>query len=170
MSRSKPSLLALLGLVAVAGYQHKDKLSEVFANLRGPRDPDRPASESGFLDELSGMFQSGKGLLSGGLGELVDRFRDGGRGASAESWVSDGDNAPVEERDLEDVLGEETIAELTAKTGLTRGDLLKRLSTSLPDVVNQMTPRGRLPTEEEEDELQRTESGAVVLNEPARGA
>ena len=34
MSRSTPSLLALLGLVAVAGYQNRDRISEMLSDAR----------------------------------------------------------------------------------------------------------------------------------------
>jgi len=54
----------------------------------------------------------------------------------------------VDTSHLEEALGEDTIAELTEKTGLSREELLKRLSETLPDAVNQMTPEGRLPTAE----------------------
>ena len=36
---------------------------------------------------------------------------------------------------------------LSKQTGLSREDLLMRLSRELPDAVNKYTPQGRLPTE-----------------------
>ena len=38
---------------------------------------------------------------------------------------------------------------LEQRTGLTRAELLNRLARELPDAVNEFTPEGRLPTEEE---------------------
>ena len=48
MSRGMPSMVALLGLLAVAGYQNRDKIAEV---LRGPSkcravDPARTISKA----------------------------------------------------------------------------------------------------------------------------
>lgn len=151
-----PSMVALLGLLAVAGYQNREKLGGLLGGLGNPTgNPANPNRQSGgFGDILSGLggmlggATSGS-VLSGGLGDLVDRFRQTGRGDKADSWVNAGDNAPVEASDLEEALGEDTIAELTEKTGLSREELLKRLSETLPDAVNQMTPDGRLPTEAE---------------------
>lgn len=152
MARGMPSMVALLGLLAVAGYQNRDKLGGLLNGLgnqsRDPNDPNRNTGGLGnILDGLGGA--SAGSILSGGLGDLVDRFRQSGRGDKADSWINTGDNAPVDPTDLEDTLGEDTIAELTQKTGLTRAELLERLSRTLPDAVNQMTPEGRLPTETE---------------------
>ena len=151
MSKGMPSLLALLGLAAVAGYQNRGKLSEMVNNARSGQPGARPTEGGGLFDEIGGMFQSGNlgNTLSGGLGELVNRFKAAGQGHAATSWVASGDNLPVESRDLETALGDDTLTELQQKTGLSRADLLQRLGTSLPDVVNHFTPEGRLPTADE---------------------
>lgn len=148
-------MVALLGLLAVAGYQNRDKLGELLNGAGGQSaDPANPGQSSGGLgDLLSGLGgalggASAGSVLSGGLGDLVDRFRQTGHGRQADSWINaDEDNAPVDAADLEDTLGEETIAELTQKTGLSRAELLERLSKTLPDAVNRMTPNGRMPTD-----------------------
>jgi uncharacterized protein YidB (DUF937 family) len=156
MARGMPSMVALLGLLALAGYQNRDKLSGMLNGLGNqsidPNDPNRNSGRlSNILEGVGGALAGATAgsVLSGGLGDLVDRFRQSGRGDKADSWINTGDNAPVDPSDLEDALGEETIAELTQKTGLTRAELLERLSKTLPDAVNSMTPEGRLPTEME---------------------
>lgn len=112
MSKSTPSLLALLGLVAVAGYQNRDKISEMLADARqraasadtGARVADQ---SGGFLAEISKLFGAGSsgGTLSAGLGDLVERFKSNGRQASADSWVSDKANIPLGADDLESMCG-----------------------------------------------------------------
>lgn len=145
-------MVALLGLLAVAGYQNRDKLGELLNGAGG-------RSGGGLGDLLNGLGgalggTSAGSVLNGGLGDLVDRFRQSGHGQQADSWINEGeDNAPVDASDLEQVLGEDTLAELTQKTGLSRADLLARLSTVLPDAVNTMTPNGRVPTEAESARL-----------------
>lgn len=141
MSRSTPSLLALLGLVAVAGYQNRTRISEMLSDARSsanspgpvPLQPDALPSRS----------------VASGLGDLVDRFKSAGQGAVVDSWVSNAANHPVDVDTLAAALGPETLAELGQKTGLSRAELLLRLNVALPDVVNQFTPDGRLPTDEE---------------------
>ena len=165
MSKSTPSLLALLGLVAVAGYQNRSKISDMLSDAR--QNDHTPRSDAlsngradggmssdqdgGFLSQIGRMFQGGTGgaSLSNGLSDLVEKFKSAGRTDSAESWVSNGPNKPVDVDDLGNVLGEETLADLGRKTGMTREQLLLRLNAALPDVVNQFTPNGRIPTETE---------------------
>lgn len=127
MAKSTPSLLALLGLAAVAGYQNRDKLAEFF----GQKGDD------------------GKSSVPGGLGELVDRFRQAGKGQLADSWVGDGQSEAVAEQDIEQVIGEETLGTLMQRTGLSRAELLRKLAAALPDTVNRLTPQGRIPTDDE---------------------
>lgn len=158
MSKSTPSLLALLGLVAVAGYQNRGRISDMLEDAR--HDTTTPAAQTGerqgFLAEIAGLFQGGapdgrsaETALTRGLGDLVSRFRDAGRGDMAESWVSSQANQPMNVTELEDALGHETLDDLTRKTGLTRAELLLRLNVALPEVVNRFTPQGRLPTADE---------------------
>lgn len=144
MARGMPSLAALLGLLAVAGYQNRDKIGEFVKGL-GASDPNTPIG--GVLDSarksLDGLT-AGTDLKSG-VGEIVDRFRQNGQGATADSWVETGPNKPVNDSDLERALGPGLVDGLVKQTGLSRADLLSRLSSVLPQVVDKMTPDGRLP-------------------------
>ena len=144
MARGMPSLGALLGLIAIAGYQNRDKIGEFVKGL-GVSDPNTP---------LGGILESARKSLGGGttgtdmnsgLGELVDRFRQNGQGATADSWVATGVNKPINDSDVERALGPDLIDSLAKQTGLSRADLLSRLASMLPDVVDKMTPEGRLP-------------------------
>ncbi|MDT8857022.1 YidB family protein [Paracoccaceae bacterium Fryx2] len=163
MSKSTPSLLALLGLVAFAGYQNRGRLSEMLADARQKApgsSPDRQypdgqhagdSQDGGFLSEIGRMFGAGAsgGTLASGLSDLVNRFKDSGRAGPAESWVSTNPNRPLDVSELESAIGIETLDELSQKTGLSRAQLLLRLNAALPEVVNRFTPDGRLPTETE---------------------
>lgn len=150
-SKGMPSLLALLGLAAVAGYQNRDKLRDMIGGSGEPVPAGGGASGSaggsgGLLGEIGKMFGSDDSgnSLKDGLDSLVDRFRTAGQGAKADSWVSSGANDAIEEDELESALGSDTLDELAAKTGLTRADILSRLKTSLPDTVHHLTPDGRV--------------------------
>src|SRR5215470_15916065 len=107
MSRGMPSMVALLGLLAVAGYQNRDKITEMLGGSKqapdGPGQPNASAGESGVLGKLGGLLGGGSagGVLSGGLGELVDRFRQNGHGQAADSWVGKGPNQPIGPTQLE---------------------------------------------------------------------
>jgi uncharacterized protein YidB (DUF937 family) len=77
----------------------------------------------------------------------VDRFKQSGQGDKAESWVGTGPNKPVTPTQLEQAIGPEILESLSKQTGLSRNELLARLSRELPDAVDKYTPQGRLPTE-----------------------
>src|SRR3954453_6235856 len=156
MSRGLPSFTALLGLLAVAGYQNRDKLAELLksATQGAPDAPGAPGTQSsgsgglgGVLGNLTGSLggAGAGGLLSGGLGELVDRFKQSGHGETADSWVGTGPNQPVAPNQLEQAIGPDVLAALTKQTGLSREELLARLSRELPEAVNKYNPDGRLP-------------------------
>lgn len=171
MSRGFPSMTALLGLLAVAGFQNRDKIAEMLrgAGSSAPGTPDQGDQQGGLgglLGNLGGSLgstgqgnpQSGLGgllgglgsgglggLLGGGLGELMESFRQQGQGDVAESWVGTGPNKPIAPDQLEQAIGPEVLATLTQQTGLSREELLSRLSTTLPEVVDKVTPDGRLP-------------------------
>ena len=158
MSRGMPSMAALLALLAVAGYQNRDKIAEALAGRRqgpvagGSGQPDRQDSP---LDKLGGLLggASAGSVLSGGLRDLIDRFKQSGNGGAADSWVSTGPNQPLRTEQLEQAIGAETLDSLSQHTGLSREELLSRLTRDLPAAVDKFTPAGRLPTEEEASRL-----------------
>ena len=84
-----------------------------------------------------------------GLSGLVKRFRDGGLDNIIDSWIGRGANRPVSPNQLHQALGDGTVEGLSRETGLPRDDLLSQLSRLLPEVVDKLTPEGRLPTETE---------------------
>ena len=89
MSRGFPSMTALLGLLAIAGYQNRDKIGEMLGRL-GQTKPgaDGQHGLGGLLGQLGLGRASAGGILSGGLGELLERFKQSGQGDTAESWVN----------------------------------------------------------------------------------
>jgi uncharacterized protein YidB (DUF937 family) len=149
MSRGMPSMTALLGLLAMAGYQNRDSLAELLkgsgANNTSAGASDGPLGR--LLCSFSGALAGGRigGLLSGGLGELVDRFKQNGHGDAADSWVSKGPNKELAPPQLKQAIGPDVLAALEQKTGLSEEELLARLSRELPNAVDQYTPDGRLP-------------------------
>jgi len=102
----------------------------------------------GGLGGLLGGAAAGS-VLSGGLGNLIKELQDGGHGHVAQSWVGTGANQEIAPNDLASALGGDTLATLSQQTGIGHEDLLAGLSQHLPDLINQLTPHGRLPTEDE---------------------
>jgi uncharacterized protein YidB (DUF937 family) len=105
----------------------------------------------GGLGGLGGLLAGGAAgsVISGGLGDLLKQFQQNGHGETANSWVSPGPNKQIAPGDLANALGADQINSLVSQTGLSRDDLLSGLSQHLPEVINHLTPDGRLPTESE---------------------
>jgi uncharacterized protein YidB (DUF937 family) len=156
-----PMTMAILALLAWKGIKH------FTGNQAGapPRPTPAPApgnvtaSLPGGAGGMSDMLKGGLGgllaggaagsILSGGLGDLMKQFQQQGLGDQADSWVSNGPNKQISPGDLGSALGVDQIEALSAQSGLPRDDLLQGLSQFLPDVVNKLTPDGRLPDENE---------------------
>ena len=160
MSRGMPSMIALLGLLAVAGFQNRDKIAEVLGRLKqepggAPGQNNQQGGESGVLGNLGGLLSgaSAGSVLSGGLRDLVERFKQSGEGQAADSWVKSGPNQPLGPNQLEQAIGPDALNTLSQQTGLSREELLSRLTRELPAAVDKFTPEGRLPTEDEASRL-----------------
>ena len=156
MSRGMPSMVALLGLLAVAGYQNRDKIAEMLGGRNqesgsAPGPLNQQGAQGGVLGNLGGLLggASAGSVLSGGLRDLVERFRQSGQAEAADSWVKTGPNQPIGSDHLEQAIGPDVLGTLSEQTGLSREELLARLTRELPGAVDKFTPQGRLPTEDE---------------------
>jgi uncharacterized protein YidB (DUF937 family) len=129
-----PVMVGLMGLLAYRTLKGKGRLADMLGT---------GSDATGAAGPLAG------GALSGGLKDLLDRFRQSGQGTKAESWVAKGPNQPIAPAELETALGEERIQWLMEQTGMPKDQLLAGLSNELPDAVDQLTPEGRLPTDAE---------------------
>src|SRR3954471_9707729 len=124
MSRGMPSMTALLGLLALAGYQNRDKLSELLKGASGSTDQPGASNQQGplggLLGNLGGALAGGGvgGLLSGGPGGLLDRFKQNGQGDAAESWINKGPKKELPPAQLKQAIGTDVLAALEQQTGL----------------------------------------------------
>lgn len=152
MSDGYPSMTALLGLLALAGYQNRDKLAELLGGAAQPAPTPAgtgaaPGGPAGILGGLLGnqRNQAPGGFLHSGLGEMLERFQQAGHGAAAQSWIAQGPNQELPPQHLEQAIGPDVLATLTQRTGLSREELLSRLSRELPQAIDRYTPDGRMP-------------------------
>lgn len=127
--------IAMLGVLA---YQNRDKIGDMIrdAGNRSPNDP-----QGGIMDQIS------KGVSGTALGDILDRFRGAGAGSKVDSWVGTGPNQPIQPSEVEAAIDEDTLTSLSMQTGLSREDLVRRITRDLPEAVNKMTPNGGLPGE-----------------------
>jgi uncharacterized protein YidB (DUF937 family) len=147
--------IAVLGLLA---YQNRDKIGDMIRNAGQGSDPNNP--QGSILDQIS------KGVSGTALGDVLDRFRNAGAGSKVDSWVRPGPNQPVEPHEVEAAIDEETLTALSQQTGLSREELIARISRDVPEAVDKMTPNGELPNGQP---LPTTSGGSNLLDDvPAR--
>jgi uncharacterized protein YidB (DUF937 family) len=148
-SRGFPSMTALLGLLAIAGYQNRDKLAELikdFSNKNQAGGAAGGGAQQGELGGLGGLLGGASvgGLLNGGLDELLKQFTQNGQKETVDSWVGKGPNRDIAPSDLKQALDPEVLQQLSRATGLSEQELLARLSKELPNAVDKYTPEGKI--------------------------
>ncbi len=97
---------------------------------------------SGLMDGIHSMLVSKE---SGGLAGLVDSFKEKGLGGVISSWISTGKNLPISADQLEQALGKEKIQQLAEKAGLSPADVKAKLTEHLPNIIDKLTPDGKVP-------------------------
>jgi uncharacterized protein YidB (DUF937 family) len=152
-----PMTMAILGLLAWKAVKHFTANQPGAAPQPAPAPaPSGGAATGGGLGSvlsggLGGLLAGGAAgsVLSGGLGDLLNQLQQNGHGEAANSWVGSGQNKQVSPGDLANALGADQIQHLTSQTGMSRDELLNGLSQYLPQVIDHLTPNGRLPTDDE---------------------
>ena len=155
MARGTPSMTALLGLLAVAGFQNRDKIGDLIGKAKealtqssATAKPGGADSEGGLLNDFDKMFGEKEAgpTLSTGLNDVAEQFKKTGQSDTVDSWIGKTANQQLNPASLQASLGDDMLDELVAKTGLSKADLLARLSTSLPQAVDNFTPDGQIPS------------------------
>lgn len=146
-----PLTMALMGVLAYRTMKGKGRLADVL----GMNSASDKSDTAGDMSGLGGLLAGGGlgTMLSGGLGDLLKRFQENGEGDKAQSWVSTGSNQPIAPNELEKALGQDRVRWLLEQTGMSKDELLTGLSAQLPQVVDKLTPQGRLPNPNEADRL-----------------
>ena len=86
------------------------------------------------------------GSIVGGLSDLIGRLTAGGAAPQVNSWVGPGENQPIPPGQLGGALGQNVLNELSQRTGMSQQELLNQLAQVLPQIINHLTPQGRVPT------------------------
>jgi uncharacterized protein YidB (DUF937 family) len=84
---------------------------------------------------------------NGGLEGILGKFQQAGFGEQADSWVSTGQNLPIDPGALGQVFGQEELGQIARQTGMSQQDLSGGLADLLPGLIDGMTPKGQVPAE-----------------------
>ena len=88
---------------------------------------------------------------TGGLNGLVDSFKSKGMNDVMSSWISTGQNLPISPEQVLQILGKGQIQQFSKQSGTSNEDITSGLASLLPDLINKLTPEGKIP---ESDVLQ----------------
>ena len=114
-----------------------DQVGQAVGGMLGGQSGQNP-----LLQAVAGLL--GKDSSLGGLAGLVQAFQKNGLGDIVNSWVSTGQNLPVTPNQIEQGLGSDLLKQLASKAGLSSGAISSQLSSILPDLVDKLTPNGKI--------------------------
>ncbi len=135
---TKPLMIALLALLA----------SRYLTG--GSKETSAPASADATPAAApTSATAASPGDILGGLGGLLKQFQQNGFGDAINSWVNTGANKPVAPAQIPNAVGPDVIDALSRRTGLPQDQISQILSQLLPNMVDQLTPQGRLPSQQE---------------------
>jgi uncharacterized protein YidB (DUF937 family) len=156
-----PITMAILGLLAFKAVKSFTGGQPSAAPASPGQLPGSGASNAGAQSGggLGGLLKGGLGgllaggaagsVLSGGLNDLLKQFQQSGHSDTASSWVGTGPNKAISPADLASAIGSDKINAIAAQCGISGDELVTALSQYLPQAIDQLTPHGRVPTEQE---------------------
>ncbi|MDI9849401.1 YidB family protein [Rhodoblastus sp. 17X3] len=145
---AKPLLIAVGALILgrMFGGSKEEPPPQIPQSAPQPA-PQQQESGGGLLGQLGGLLAGAAGgaAVSGGLGSLLEQFRNSGLGQQADSWVGTGQNHPITPDQINSVIGHGKLAEIAQQAGLDPAQLSQLLAQALPTIVDKLTPGGQLP-------------------------
>ena len=92
------------------------------------------------------LLNSVLGMIGGrGLNGVLDAFRQNGLGEAVQSWIGTGANKPISREEVQSSLGEQQIQDIAHRAGLSQDEAAGGLAQLLPQIVDKLTPDGKLP-------------------------
>ncbi len=101
------------------------------------------SGQSGLLDGVMDLLGNNQ---AGGIGGLVQSFKDKGLGDIVSSWVGTDSNLPISPEQIQQALGAEKIQQLAGKAGVSPEAASANLADLLPNIIDKLTPSGQLPS------------------------
>jgi uncharacterized protein YidB (DUF937 family) len=95
-----------------------------------------PSGVSGVLDDA---FKS-----AGGLDGVVQKLNSAGLGSKVNSWLGNGDNAPLTADEVRSALSSDHINQVAAKLGIPADAVPDAIAQHLPNAVDQAAHSGKL--------------------------
>lgn len=119
-------------------------LADVLGSVLGGSHPSPQAQTAGSAGLLMALLPI---LLNwvqqqGGLEKVLASLQSSGLGAQLQSWMSHGQNQPIQPQQVEQVFGATQVDQFASQTGASREAVLSGIASLLPQVIDQLTPKG----------------------------
>lgn len=135
--------VVLNGLKSVDRTKHEENVMGLLDGLLNTAKTQLEGSDQrGLLDEVMGMLNNSQ---TGGLAGLVQQFKDKGLGDIVSSWIGTGQNLPINAEQITQALGAQQLQQLAQRTGVQSNNVAATLANLLPNIVDRLTPDGKLP-------------------------
>jgi len=82
---------------------------------------------------------------NGGISGIIERFRQAGFAEQADSWVATGANQPIDSGAIQQALGSGPLGDIASRLGMSGDAAAGGLASVLPQLIDQLTPRGEIP-------------------------
>lgn len=123
-------------------------------------------AKSGILDQLGGsspdlaraagsLLSSSDTSVGGGIGltQILQGLQSSGLDDVVASWLGSGSNQAVSPGQLQSAFDDQTVSQFANKAGIDTGAALTALAGMLPQLVDSLSPDGRLPESNQLDSL-----------------
>jgi uncharacterized protein YidB (DUF937 family) len=87
---------------------------------------------------------------NGGMNAVLDKFRQKGLNRQAQSWMSSGDNEPIDGQTVQQVVGQDELRQMAQRLGVPEEQVAQAFAEIMPEMVDKLTPDGQMPREADE--------------------
>lgn len=114
-----------------------DQLGQAVGGAMGGQEGQNP-----LLQAITSLL--GQNSSVGGLAGIVQAFQKNGLGDIVNSWVSTGKNLPITPDQIKQGLGSDFLRQFASKAGVSPAAASTQLSSLLPNVIDKLTPNGKI--------------------------
>jgi uncharacterized protein YidB (DUF937 family) len=84
---------------------------------------------------------------NGGVGAVLDRFKQSGYGRQAQSWVDTGSNETLDDQAVQQVVGQDELRQMAQKLGVPEDQVSRAFAEIMPEMVDKLSPGGQVPNQ-----------------------
>lgn len=118
--------------------------ASAFMNSNNSGDAGSGLDLGALTSALSGL--SGGNSDNGGfdIGSILGKMQGGGMADMAQSWLGDGDNAPMDDNQVTEMFGADKISDFASQLGLSNEEAVGGLRDAMPQMVDKASSGGSL--------------------------